>query len=69
MKKQTSRRNWKRIALVIVFAVAAGGFLYINDFYRALPEALDVIASPSENITIIEEENDQVIFAPENAKA
>ena len=69
MKKQTNRKNWKVITLIIILALAAGCAFYISDYYRALPEALAVVTEPAEGITVTEVKNDHIVFAPENAMA
>lgn len=69
MKKQRNKKNWKVITLVLVLAIAAGCLFYINDYYRALPEALTVVQEPAEGIIVTEEKNDRIVFAPENATA
>lgn len=67
MKKSRVFKKWKVLALIMVLAIVCGVFFYINDYYRALPEALSVIASPADGMTILEEKNEQIVFAPENA--
>ncbi len=39
------------------------------DYYRALPEAFEVIASPSHGIVVTETKNDHIVFAPDDAVA
>lgn len=69
MKKQTNRKNWKVITLIIILALATGCAFYVSDYYRALPEALAVVTEPAEGITVTEVKNDHIVFAPENAMA
>ncbi len=68
MKKQVNRKNTIAITLVCILAIAVGCFAYINDYYRALSEALEVVSDPIEGITVTEKKNDQIVFAPESTE-
>lgn len=66
--EKKSRRVWL-IAVVIILAMVVGCAVYINDYYRALPEALAVLEQAPESVTILEEENKQIVFMPEEVEA
>ena len=54
---------------VIVLAIIVSCTIYINDYYHALPDALEVLSSPPESVTVVEEKNGQIVFLPEEVKA
>ncbi|MBP3683865.1 MAG: alpha/beta hydrolase [Oscillospiraceae bacterium] len=56
---------WATLAVLLV--LVAAGAAYVNDYYRAEPEAVEALAG-SENVTVTEEEG-LLIFAPEETDA
>lgn len=62
------KKSWLYISIVVL-ALAIGCVIYINDYYRALPGALEVLSSPPEGVTVFEEKNKQIVFLPEEVKA
>ena len=66
--RKKSRKVWL-VAVAIVLAIAAGCAVYVNDYYRALPEALAVLEQAPESVTVFEEKNEQIVFMPEEVKA
>ena len=54
---------------MIILFISAGCAFYVNDYYRALPEAFAVVAEAAEGIIVTEEKNDRIVFEPEDAKA
>lgn len=67
-KRKSHKKHWF-LGGMIILSIVAGCIFYINDYYRALPEALAVVAEPAEGIIVTEEKNDRIIFEPEDAKA
>ena len=61
------KKSWLYISIVVL-ALAIGCVIYINDYYRALPGALEVLSSPPEGVTVFEEKNKQIVFLPEEVK-
>ena len=72
MKKYKAGKKNRRVwlaSVVIILTMVAGCAVYLNDYYRALPEALAVLEQAPEGVTISEEKNKQIVFVPENAQA
>lgn len=72
MKKSKAGRKGGGVRLiigVIMLAMAAGCAVYINDYYQALPEAMAVMEQAPEGVTILKEENKQIVFMPEEVAA
>lgn len=67
-KRKSYKKHWF-FGGMIILSIVAGCAFYVNDYYRALPEALAVVAEPAEGIIVTEEKNDRIVFEPEDAKA
>lgn len=67
-KRKSYKKHWF-FGGMIILSIVAGCAFYVNDYYRALPEALAVVAEPAEGIIVAEEKNDRIVFEPEDAKA
>lgn len=67
-KRKSHKKHWF-LGGIIILSIVAGCAFYVNDYYRALPEALAVVAEPAEGIIVAEEKNDRIVFEPEDAKA
>ena len=67
-KRKSHKKHWF-FGGMIILSIVAGCAFYVNDYYRALPEALAVVAEPAEGIIVAEEKNDRIVFEPEDAKA
>ena len=52
------------VLLVLVLALGAGGFMYINDYYHAGEEAVAVMASPETDAVIVSEKDGMAVFLP-----
>lgn len=62
MKK---KKIWVVIS-AIVLAIVIGSGIYIGDYYHADEEATESIENPTEGVTVVEKENERIIFQPEN---
>lgn len=67
-KRKSHKKHWF-FGGMIILSIVAGCAFYVSDYYRALPEALAVVAEPAEGIIVAEEKNDRIVFEPEDAKA
>ena len=67
-KRKSHKKHWF-LGGMIILSIVAGCAFYVSDYYRALPEALAVVAEPAEGIIVAEEKNDRIVFEPEDAKA
>lgn len=63
-----NRKVWFWPGLVLL-VVVIGCTIYINDYYRALPEALVVIEQVPEGVIVSEVKDKQIVFEPENVQA
>jgi len=67
--KRTKALRTLIIALVIAIAVALGGNAYVQDYYHAGDEAIRTLWYPSEDVSVTENENDHIVFAPARTEA
>lgn len=70
--RQKKMKLWKKILLILVVILAIAGIscgIYIGNYYHADSAALEVIENPENGISVTEEKNDYIVFAPENPSA
>ena len=60
---KSKRILWVFIPLLVILLLAAGGAVYVGDYYRALPAAEDV-----SGVTVLRERG-RIIFRPDEVKA
>lgn len=69
MKKYLNiKKRGLLVSLATILLLVAAAAFYINDYYRALPEAFEAVTEVTEGITVLEEEDDYIVFLPENAE-
>ena len=60
---KSKRILWVFIPLLVILLLAAGGAVYVGDYYRALPDAENV---PGASVL---REHDRIVFRPDEVKA